>query len=72
MHKSRLEAIDAHLEQARYIIDGVMNCREPAQAGMDSLCRAMEEMVAEWKIESAAAAHAASRLSCLENGITPD
>jgi hypothetical protein len=50
MDEKRLETINELLDAARGEIDGSIPMG-PVQLALDMLCRAMEEMVAEWKGE---------------------
>ena len=60
------------LTEARFHIDGQMNCRTPEYAALDKLERAVSALVAKVEIADRKASKAANDASCLSNGIQPD
>ena len=67
-----MKEIRALLEEARFHIDGQVNCNTPEYAALDMLERALSALVAKVEIADRKASKAANEASCLANGIQPD
>jgi len=67
-----MKAIKELLEEARFHIDGQVNCHTPEYAALDKLERALSLLVEKVERVSCTASQAANTASCLANGIQPD
>lgn len=67
-----MEDIRDLLEEARFHIDGQVNCTTPEYHALDKLERAISALVDKVAAIDKSAAQAANVASCLANGIQPD
>jgi hypothetical protein len=67
-----MDTIKELLEEARFHIDGQVNCHTPEYAALDKLERALSLLAERVEKIDRTATQAANTASCLANGILPD
>jgi hypothetical protein len=67
-----MKDVRSMLDEARYHIDGQVDCRTPEYQALDKLERAISLLADRVEKDSKEAARAANVASCLANGIQPD